>query len=147
MLKIGIGIGKAHKMGSEYFFKKYSDFVSKDTDYIVLVDEPKMFKTVMNLRMLGKDVFYWKRMDKALFIEKTLNSDPMCAGKFLIPEFCKDLGFTIEDLKLLDNSFQNMDKKHEYERIIYQSYLENNDFFLTDEQREKAYKKYKENKK
>ena len=39
--------------------------------------------------------------------------------------------------------FENMDSKHTYEKIIADAYIENNDFFLTDEQRDLAYAEYK----
>ena len=36
-----------------------------------------------------------------------------------------------------------MDSKHTYEKIIADAYIENNGFFLTDEQRDMAYNEYK----
>jgi hypothetical protein len=36
-----------------------------------------------------------------------------------------------------------MDSKHTYEKIIVEAYIENNGFFLTDEQRDMAYMEYK----
>ena len=68
----------------------------------------------------------------------------MVAGKFLVPEFVEYLGFTIEDLKEFSGKFDEIDEKHAYEKIIYESYIENNGFFLTAGQKEKAFKKYKE---
>ena len=52
-------------------------------------------------------------------------------------------GITIDDLKLFEQAFNNIDERHTYEKIIYDAYIENNAFVLTDEQREKAYKAYK----
>ena len=141
--KLGENISKAFIMGSNYFFKKYEDFETKDIDYIVLVDKPLMFKTELNIRGKNKDVYYYKRLPLDEFIELTLKQDPMCAGKFLIPEFCKELGFAIDHLKRLSDKFKNIDKKHSYEKIIYDAYIENNDFSLTENQRLKAYNVYK----
>ena len=78
------------------------------------------------------------------FIKYTLETKlPMTAGKFLIPEFNKQIGFTIEHLKKLASVFERIDKKHTYEKIIFDAYIENNDFILTDDQRMKAYEEYK----
>lgn len=67
----------------------------------------------------------------------------MIVGKFLIAEFNKEIRFTIDDLKKFEQIFDKMDEKHMYEKIIYDSYIENGDFYLTDLQRDKAYKEYK----
>ena len=67
----------------------------------------------------------------------------MCLGKFLIPEFNEKFGITVEDLKELSSLLDHLDDKHLYEKIIYDAYLENNDFSLTDEQRQNAYNEYK----
>lgn len=64
-------------------------------------------------------------------------------GKFLVPEFCKEIQFSIEDLKQLDNLIILLDDKHQYEKMIYDCYLENNDFILTKEQKDKIYNEYK----
>jgi hypothetical protein len=37
-----------------------------------------------------------------------------------------------------------LDEAHLYEQVIYESYLINGDFYLTQEQRDLAYTKYKE---
>ena len=70
----------------------------------------------------------------------------MQLGKFLIPTFIEAIGFAIEDLKKLQPLADNLDDKHKYEKVIYDSYIQNNDFTLTDEQLQKAYLEYKHNK-
>lgn len=145
--RLGNGIGEKILVGSRYFFGRYPDYSSKDVDYIVLVDEPLMFKTQLNMRSSGNDVFYWKRMNPSEYIEIALKSDALCSGKFLIPEFCREIGFTFDMLPQLEERFLNMDSRHLYEKSIYDSYIANGGFSLTDEQRETAYKIYKENKK
>lgn len=70
----------------------------------------------------------------------------MQLGKFLIPTFIEAIGFTIEDLKKLQPLADNLDVKHKYEKVIYYSYIENGEFKLTDEQLQKAYLEYKNNK-
>lgn len=131
-------------IGSTYFFANYSDFVSKDLDELVLTNDHKYRFT--NIRKQGKDIFYLRRMPKSELINLHLEwgkNDPMIVGKFLIAEFNKEIRFTINDLKKFEKIFNNMDEKHIYEKVIYDSYIENGDFYLTDLQRDKAYKEYK----
>ena len=134
------------KMGSSYFFDIYDDYKLKDNDELHIVDEfifPN--RVCMNMKLFdGNDIFIFKNTDKQEYINDVYESGVnMKVGKFLIPEFNKYINFTIDDLKSLQPIFDNMDKKHTYERVIFESYLKNGDFFLTDEQRMEAYKEYK----
>ena len=134
------------KMGSSYFFGKYGDYVKKDADEICIMDEfnDRITSNVLNLKIKGKDVFFYRNMPKEEFIHDTLNSNVvMRVGKFLIPEFNEYIGFTINDLPMMGHMFHELDKKHEYEKIIFESYMENGGFFLTDEQLQAAYYEYK----
>lgn len=132
---------------SKYFrhFDNETDYIAKDIDELCIMDTFSPKETnVLNMKIKGKDVFFYRNMDKNGFIKDTIESNvPMRVGKFLIPEFCEFIGFTVDDLKTFDAIFNKMDDKHKYEKIIYESYLENNDFTLTDEQRLKAYNEYK----
>ena len=133
-------------MGSSYFFDRYDDYKIKDNDQLHIVDEfifPN--RVCMNMKLFdGNDIFIFKNTDKQEYINDVYESGVnMKVGKFLIPEFNKYINFTIDDLKSLQPIFDNMDKKHTYERVIFESYLKNGDFFLTDEQRMEAYKEYK----
>ena len=131
-------------MGSNYFFKDYKDFKSHDIDFIDII-ETNEFKEKRVIRGQGKDYFYLKRKPKEQLIQDALKSElSMVVGKFLIPEFNKKIGFTIDDLPKIKPLIDILDEKHIYEKIIYESYLENNSFTLTEDQRLKAYKKYKE---
>ena len=77
------------------------------------------------------------------FIDTTLRRNiPMEIGKFLVPEFNKEIGFTIEHLKQLEPLVNKLNDDHKYEKIIYDAYLSNNDFYLTDEQLQDAYNEY-----
>lgn len=134
------------KMGSSYFFENFDDYVLKDYDELNIMDEfPIMCKVnVLNARKDGKDIFFFRYRNKDTFIEDTLGSNiPMQAGKFLIPEFAEYLGLTISDLKKLGPLFEKMDDRHSYEKIIYDAYLENSAFYLTDKQLQEAYIEYK----
>lgn len=132
-------------VGSTYFFKSIAGFKSKDIDYVVLVSNPIDFKYVRQTSFPDKYcLFEWKKMNVEEFIKYTLETKlPMTAGKFLIPEFNNQIGFTIEHLKRLQPIFEKIDKKHTYEKIIFDAYIENNDFILTDDQRMSAYEEYK----
>lgn len=63
-------------------------------------------------------------------------------GKFLVPEYAEYIGLTIDDLKELSHLTEWLDERHTYEKIIYDSYIENNGFYLTEEQRNRAYEDY-----
>ena len=77
------------------------------------------------------------------FINITLDRDiPMEMGKFLVKEFIDETKLTIEQLKRLQPLVEKLDDKHLYEKIIYDSYIINNDFYLTDQQLHLAYKEY-----
>lgn len=79
------------------------------------------------------------------FVEYTLSSKvPMSAGKFLVKEFCDEIGFTLEHLKKLESVFDRLDDKHKYEKVIYDAYVANGEYSLTDAQRLAAYESYKE---
>ena len=134
------------KMGSSYFFDKFEDYVQKDYDEICIMDSflDRAKSNVLNMKLKGKDVFFYRNMDKQEFINEINNTGVfMKAGKFLIPEFNEYIGFDIDDLGCIGLFFDKIDKKHGYERIIFDSYIENNGFFLTDEQRQEAYDEYK----
>ena len=132
-------------MGSQYFFSCYEDFHSKDIDEIEII-ETNDFKYIRQLTGKGRCLFQLKKLNNVNdYIEYALHSNiGMIVGKFLIPEFCEAIGFTINDLPKLKILVNKLDDKHKYEEIIYNSYIENNSFTLTDKQRENAYKSYKE---
>ena len=135
-------------VGSTYFFKGKPEFESKDTDYVILVDSPRGFKYVRQISTGSRCTFEWKRMSANEFVEYALhNGDSMQVGKFLVPEFIEEVEFTLNHLRKLKPLFDRLDKKHLYEKVIYEAYLENGEFHLTDEQLETAYLEYKKNKK
>lgn len=132
-------------MGSAYFFSCYDDFRGKDIDEIQII-ETNEFSQVRQITGQGKCLFQLKKHpSKEDYIDWALKSNiGMVVGKFLIPEFCEAIGFTIEDLPRMSELIDKLDDKHKYEEIIYNSYLENGSFTLTDEQRERAYISYTE---
>lgn len=131
-------------MGSNYFFNQYDDFKIKDIDKIELVETTE-FKDKRIIRGQGKDYFYLRKKPKEQLIKDALNSESaLVIGKFLIPEFNEQIGFGIEDLPKLQPLINKLDIKHKYEKIIYEAYLENHSFTLTQTQRDAAYASYKE---
>jgi hypothetical protein len=130
-------------IGSTYFFQEIEGFVSKDIDHIELVDNPKDFKNCWQMTGRGRCLFKWRRMPPDEFIAVSLEYKlPMAIGKFLVPEFNNEIGFTINHLKKLQPLVDNLDDRHKYEKVIYDSYIANNDFILTDDQLNEAYKEY-----
>lgn len=111
-------------VGSNAFFKDIKGFNSKDIDILELVGDTANFKYQRQFKFKDKCVFQWKKMSPEKFIEVTLsNNTPMEIGKFLIPDFIKEIGFTIEHLKQLKPLVDNLDDKHKYEKVIFDSYI------------------------
>ena len=131
-------------MGSKYFFSCYDDFQSKDIDEISIIETDE-FTQIRQITGRGRCLFLLKRHNsKDDYIDWALKSSVgMVVGKFLVPEFCAEIGFTIEDLPKMEPLIKILDDKHKYEEIIYNSYIENGSFTLTNEQRERAYDSYK----
>lgn len=138
-------INKKILIGSRYFFSCYPDFNAKDIDELEFV-ETNEFAQMRQITGQGKCLFQMQRhKNKQQYIIWALHSKlGMVVGKFLIPEFCEKIGFTVEDLPKLKRLVGKLDKKHKYEEIIYNAYLENGSFTLTEEQRYSAYQSYKE---
>lgn len=130
-------------VGSTYFFKSFDDFESKDKDYVVLIENPTAFKNVRQTSYGARCLFEWRKMSANEFMEYTLNHCvPMELGKFLVPEFAQAIGLTITDLKRLAPLTTQLDKKHEYEKIIFDAYIKNGKFELTAEQLANARSSY-----
>lgn len=137
-------------VGSKAFFWMYPDFEPSDTDVVEFEDEPRLYRTKMQIRKKDKSrcIFKWKRMTADEFVTYSLRSNlPMEVGKFLVPSVAEHLDFTIEHLKMLEPVFAKMDEKHQYERIIFDAYMQNGAFILTDEQRQRAYQSYRSSRK
>ena len=134
------------RVGSTYFFSRYPNFRPSDIDEVEFEEEPRLYRNVMQFRKNDRTrcLFKWRKMTADEFVDYTLQTKlPMEIGKFLVPEVAEYLGFTIEHLKKLKHVIDSLDKKHGYEKIIYESYIENNDFILTEEQRRAAFNEYK----
>ena len=131
-------------VGSKAFFNGFDDFNPTDNDVLILEDKPSGYITESQIRLNGNCYFKWKRMSAKDFVEHHKKCKcGMAIGKFLVPDFAKEIGLTIDNLKELKCLYDLLDERHSYEKVIYDSYVENDGFFLTDEQRKKAYGEYK----
>ena len=138
-------MSKLFKIGSSVFFNGINGYTPKDNDIMAIQDQwlPRNHH-VLNLKKDGNDIFLWSPLTKEEFIKDTLECGvPMRVGKFLVPEFCDYIGFTIEELPIFDSIFNSIDDKHKYEKYIYEFYIKNGKFELTNEQRKKCYEIYK----
>lgn len=130
-------------VGSNVFFKDIEGFTSKDVDILEFVDDPTDFKNVRQFKFPDKCVFQWRKMSIDELIDMTVSRNfPMEIGKFLVPEFIKEFNLSINNLKRLEPIIAKLDDKHKYEEVIYNSYIKNNAFYLTDEQLKNAYEVY-----
>lgn len=136
---------KKIKCGSSVFFNKFDDYTLKDVDWIVLVDKIPKDNPMWRVKIKDDDLMIFKiGTTKQQYMDMVFNTKvPLKFGKFLIPEFVKYIGFKIDELKQFEDIVNNLDDNHKYQKIIYDSYLENNSFTLTDEQLNKAYTEYK----
>ena len=138
-------------VGSAAFFEGYyDDYAPHDKDYFYLSDNNKEPFLYFKLFKTKQEYFIYHYISKEELLQHELEKAktfPMVAGKLLVPDVCKYFNITLDDLKLFENIFNNMDEKHEYEKIIYDAYVINNDFILTKEQRDKAYESYKHTRK
>ena len=131
--------------GSSVFFSCYEDFQPGDIDEIEIVDEGD-FNHLRQLSGMGRCLFQLKRKaNKQEYIDWDMRVGlGMVIARYLTPDFVKAIEFNIEDLKQLQPLAEKCGPRHEYLKYIYYCYVGNNDFYLTDCQRQEAYKKYKE---
>lgn len=130
-------------VGSKAFFEGLEGFVPSDTDIVKFNERERT--NLIRYRDNNKSFFCWNsNLRKQGIKEHVLKTeDYMYLGMFLVPEIAKYLEITIEDIKELQEYFHKCDYKHQYLAIICDSYIENNDFTLTNEQRLKAYNLYR----
>lgn len=136
---------KKIKCGSSIFFSKFDDYKLKDTDWIVFIDKLPGDKSMWRVKIKDDDLMMFKiGTSKQQHIDMVFETKvAMKIGKFLIPEFNEYIGFTVDDLQIFKDLINQLDDNHKYQKIIYDSYIENNSFTLSDEQLKKAYNEYK----
>ncbi len=131
-------------VGSSYFFNKLPAFKPKDLDVVVFKTNTS-FDYYHQIGFDGKDIFTWNK--KSVF-KFDYSENPMAIGKFLVPEILDELGVDFEFVKLiLQNNIDKLAKRHEYQKLIFDFYIENNEMKLTEEQLNIVYNNYLKNKK
>lgn len=130
--------------GSRLYFTGLDGFNPHDTDYILIVDDLNVFKKHTSNNCTCYFIYRLSTVKNTVSYLIAKNSPLGCAS-LLQPEFANYIGLTIE--KLSDNNlcklFKQMPLKYQYLNFIYNSYIENNGFFITEEQRLKAFELYK----
>ena len=136
---------KKFNVGSSAYFIGMEGFSPKDTDYVCLVEDYIGGDKTMRINLKGNDLIMYRHdYTKEEFIREALRCGvSLKIGKFLAPEFVRAFDITLEDLSRLKPLVDGLDEKHKYERIIYDAYIENGSFTLTDEQRMAAFETYK----
>lgn len=131
-------------VGSSYFFNSFEDFKSKDMDYVIIVDNPRLFEYYLQKRFCRDDLFYWNR---GTIMSYNYDRNPMSVGKFLVPEILSELNLTFDDVRpLLEEYLPKGKDRHQYQIKIFEYYKLNNSTFLTEEQRVEVYEIYKNEK-
>ena len=87
-------------VGSCYFFSCYEDFIPHDIDEVEIIDTNDFYQT-QQITGQGYCLFrVQKQKCKDDYIDWALYCGlGMAIGKFLVPEFAKEIGMTIDDLK------------------------------------------------
>lgn len=130
-------------VGSKVFFGEL--IISEDI--LIIEDNPQGYKHYTQCAENGNVIYKWARKTKEDFLDyaKRERAYALEFGKFLVPEFAEELGLTIADLADLYEFYKGkIDEKHAYQKTITEAYITNGVFSLTDEQRNEAYKVYKE---
>lgn len=141
-------------VGSDYFFHDCEGYIPHDYDYIILIDKANSsykpsFDSKDTLHIYSShtkcDKTFYYRYEKQDFIDDIVNGivPKYFLNKFLIPEVNEAIGFEFSELHALNYLFDELDDKHKYLKIIYDSYIENDEYYLSDSQRELAFNEYK----
>lgn len=135
--------GKEYQVGSRLFFDGMPGYNPKDSDYVMLVENPTIFENCMTVRGENKDIFLWRKTNAEEFVDMTIRmGTPMLAGKFLNKELCEDAGMTRQVFGKLKPLFDNMDDRHTYQKLIFDHILKTWDFDIPDKTRNIAFLTY-----
>ena len=129
-------------VGSRAFFAGMEGFQPSDRNILRLVGNPA-FKAGKEITGRKTNVFTYTRETAKQMVDNTLASGKTIkVGKFLVPDVARAIGLTIEELQKLKPLVSRLGAKQSYQKIIFNAYIENNDFKLTQEQRQAAYETY-----
>lgn len=134
---------KQIEIGSGVFFSKFPDYTPGVSNMLYIDDDPD-YEYETNYMENGVHVLRWRNLPKDQLIAYHKDCyKGRYIGKFLVPEYIEYVGITLDDLKELHHLVNFLDERHIYEKLIYDFYIENNGFFLTDKQLEEVYEEYK----
>lgn len=148
------------RVGSYPFFKDYPDYICHDIDKLRFVDKIDIKyddlcanRKYLVIRENEEDIFIYEKMTKEqylnyIFCDMRMNNDNDLQYIYedfslLCPDFIQYFNITIDDIRPLENNFKHKNDKHKYQKVIFDSYIENNGMYLTQEQLNKAYEEYK----
>lgn len=130
-------------VGSRAFFGKYRDFKFSNFDFVEL-DESENVEQFELVRR-GISIFRVKLESVENMVKRAIVSGgTLQAGKFLVKEVAESIGATVEDILPLEPVFAAAEGKYTYLYNIFAALKDNGSFKITDEQREEAYRVYKE---
>ena len=132
-------------VGSNVFFNGLEGFTPKDQDALYIMDSwISKNATQLRMRVDNIDKILAPKLTKKQYIDDCLHSDTtMRMGKFFVPAFAEYIGLEVEDLKVFEKYLDILPDNHKYYKKIYEAYMENGNFTMTDEQRNAAFEEYK----
>ena len=139
---------KQIQVGSRAFFSDYEDFQPADNDILELNSE--QYEDYYSTRENDVHIFHYKYTNKEQFLEfefKHIEESPLAVCAFVVPEVAEFLELTLEELFMFEYYFKKINRRHLYVKYIYDCYMENRAFSLTQEQKDFAYNLYNENRK
>lgn len=131
-------------VGSRAFFAGIGGFKSGNRNQLELLDNPN-FKQGVEKNDRVTRVFKYTKEPAQTMIDRCLASgNPLQVGKFLVPDVAHAIGLQVQDIERLAPLIERLPDKHEWQEVVYNAYLANGTFTLTEEQRQEAYAAYKE---
>lgn len=131
-----------YQTGSKYFFGAIPGYVGHDNDFAEFVDDASA--RVYRLKEADCEVFVMKRLPLEDIISFDLIGGMSCICKYLVPEIAAEMGFTVDMLPQVLPMRQRLRPRYAYLGVIYDAYVANGSFTLTEAQRAEAYRVYKE---
>lgn len=130
-------------IGPNIFFKSIRGYYKKGYDILILTPKPSKFGKFIKESYLDINKYTYVFKDKEDIIQYCINNCQELSIALLVPEVIEYLKLSIEDIKLL-KPYLPKGKQYEYYSIILDYYIDNNEFTLTDKQRERALEVYLE---
>ena len=134
--------------GSRAFFSDIEGFQPHDRDEVVICEDGEHPGFLVKRFFRSEDgqgcEFHIARVPKERLIRwEVRRGQAMSLGHYLLPEFCREFGITMDDFEQLRPLRDRLDYLHKYVGMIYDYYMENGAMTLTDEQRMAVYEEYK----